>query len=515
LTSINERQYQIPFCQVLSASGETILYTSSHGPFEKGKDIITRTVTGEIRAYQLKMADIGLSEWRDIHGEINNLVELPIEHVSAGLIATFTPYLVTNGELTDPVLDQVRVANLGWKKRGFPNALKVIQKGELLDRFQTAHGAYLPRELVDFRTFLELVLRDGAFVAEKRKAALLLEHVLAASPGQSQLNVGRAAASAVLLTAYITRAAEAAGNHWACFEYWVLAAAYILRLGEQYGSSEPQWSVSFDLCEASADRAVAALEAECQARANLVEGNPLVDGHTYSSRVTVLTGLLAAAAIRNRLRHQEPSDFALHFIQGHLKQASVWGESAIPYLVLAAIHLECECRPFKAEALLLQMLAQIISQNRAGSKSRGLPNPYYSTEEAIRLYTGLDSLNPEAFAERTYTAETLIQMLARRWRRQALTSLWRGVTRMQLSTYMPQSAPEWFRWRSSEGAVASHVADEPQSWEQLRTYSEQLRYDELPKALIARSQFVPWFMLVYPHRMTPQLVQFLETALRS
>src|SRR6266849_9160941 len=49
LISANERQYQLPFCQVLAASGETILYTSTHGPFEKGKDIITRTPTGEIR----------------------------------------------------------------------------------------------------------------------------------------------------------------------------------------------------------------------------------------------------------------------------------------------------------------------------------------------------------------------------------------------------------------------------------------------------------------------------------
>src|SRR5437899_6293013 len=80
LTSVNERQYQLPFCQVLAASGETILYTSAHGPFEKGKDIIARTSSGEIRAYQLKCGDIGLSEWREIHGEINNLVELAIEH---------------------------------------------------------------------------------------------------------------------------------------------------------------------------------------------------------------------------------------------------------------------------------------------------------------------------------------------------------------------------------------------------------------------------------------------------
>src|ERR1035438_8410885 len=69
LTNVNERQYQLPFCQVLAAEGETILYISTHGPFEKGRDIITRTPTGEIRAYQLKAGDIGLGAWRDIRSE--------------------------------------------------------------------------------------------------------------------------------------------------------------------------------------------------------------------------------------------------------------------------------------------------------------------------------------------------------------------------------------------------------------------------------------------------------------
>ena len=79
LTSVNERQYQLPFCQVLASRGETILYVSSHGPFEKGKDVISSTSEGTIHAYQLKKGDIGLREWRDIHGEVENLIELAIE----------------------------------------------------------------------------------------------------------------------------------------------------------------------------------------------------------------------------------------------------------------------------------------------------------------------------------------------------------------------------------------------------------------------------------------------------
>jgi hypothetical protein len=229
LTSVNERQYQLPFFQVLAAEGETILYVSSHGPFEKGKDVITRTAVGEIRAYQLKAGDISLSGWRDIHGEIVNLVELAIELPGTTPITEFVPYLVTNGELKDPVLEQVRVENVTWQSRGIDKTLKVIQKGELFERFRASHGAYLPRELADFRTFLELILHDGAAPADKEKAAQLIEHVLPREPQQeSPLNVARAASSIVLLAAYITGPAVLASNHWCVFEYWVLTGAYPL-----------------------------------------------------------------------------------------------------------------------------------------------------------------------------------------------------------------------------------------------------------------------------------------------
>ena len=37
LTSATERSFQIPFCQLLSAQGEKLVYIATHGQFEKGK----------------------------------------------------------------------------------------------------------------------------------------------------------------------------------------------------------------------------------------------------------------------------------------------------------------------------------------------------------------------------------------------------------------------------------------------------------------------------------------------
>ena len=80
LTNTNERNYQTPFCQVLMHKGQRVLYLSSHRPMEQGKDIITQDVNGDYNAYQLKTGDIDLRKWRDIRGEIEELIQLPIVH---------------------------------------------------------------------------------------------------------------------------------------------------------------------------------------------------------------------------------------------------------------------------------------------------------------------------------------------------------------------------------------------------------------------------------------------------
>src|SRR5262249_38503203 len=143
LTSVNERQYQIPFCQLLAAADEEVVYVSTHGPFEQGKDIITLTRNGPPRAYQLKTGDLNLAEWRKIKGEIEELVEYPINHPAVRTKRQHEPILVTNGELRDTVVQAINVANQAWRRRRFP-ALRVITKSTLLQRFVALHGTFLP-----------------------------------------------------------------------------------------------------------------------------------------------------------------------------------------------------------------------------------------------------------------------------------------------------------------------------------------------------------------------------------
>jgi hypothetical protein len=125
LTSSNERQYQIPFCQLLAAEGETILHISTHGPMEQGKDVISRGRDGSIRAYQLKGGRLTQKDWRKYKSELDELVVYPVEHPSIRTRKLHHPFLVTNGSVADTVINSIRSANKAWS-RTHANALRLI-----------------------------------------------------------------------------------------------------------------------------------------------------------------------------------------------------------------------------------------------------------------------------------------------------------------------------------------------------------------------------------------------------
>lgn len=518
LTSVNERQYQLPFCQVLAARGETILYISSHGPFEKGKDVITSTADGAIHAYQMKKGDIGLREWRDIQGEVENLIELAIEISGRAPVTEFVPYLVTNGEFTDPVIEQIRVANLSRHNRGTHNELRTIARGELFGMFRDAHGAYLPRELADFRTFLELILHDGSAPAAKETAALLFEHLIPNDlTSISHLDVARAATSIALLTAYISGPAVLAANHWSVFEYWVLAGCYVLYLPAKAGRAEAACDSVFGMCEMAAESALLALAEECKNRANFVQGIPLDDGAIYRARMTILLGLICALdlSLLVRGKPREHSLIAERLLMDRLKETIFWGESATPFYWMCMLVAEQHCNSTLAEGLAIRLVKDTCEANGDSAKGRGFPNPYYSAEDALRIAHRFDQMNDEQFVGRSYSVLALTHFLARRLRRQALASLWHGITRLGLVDYIPASAAEWFRWESKEGVLNSHLVDEPQSWAVLRTRAKGTATDSLPRALLTRPAFLLWYVLVYPHRFTPTTARVIDDAVMN
>lgn len=513
LTSANERQYQIPFCQLLSAEGESIVEVSTHHPHEKGKDIVTVLPSRRVRAYQLKAGRIDLGTWRSIEGEINDLVELPVEHPSIrSHRAWHEPVLVTNGDITPPVLDQIRSKNVAFRRRGFPE-LALIVKGELLRRFGVLHGHYLPSDPQELGRFLKLILESGKNPFDKETFSIFLETVLPLDERQvSARNVERALASAAVLTSYALQGCEAAQNHWAVFEAWTVMGAYSLAVAEKTAAPERHWKTTFDLCQMGAERALRNLLEECENRQHFVEGDALTDGHFFRCRQTILIGLLSAFALLNSGQNLRENEFGFisGFVIRHLRDSAPWGESAVPYYALAALLLEQSSQQGSSEHLVSNLISTISAQNGDDGVRPGFPNVYYSPEAVVRRACGLDTNDLENFVGFSYTLMPLIDFLARRWRRRELASKWHSVTRISLQRFEPEHRWQWLTWRSRTGRLISTFAKEPEKWSDLVADANRVDICHIPSLLRKNSAFLPLFILVFPHRYDRAVQKLLD-----
>lgn len=519
LTSANERSYQLSFCQLLAAEGEAVVYVSSHGPLEQGKDVISVNKSGKVRAYQLKCGDINLADWRKHKGEITDLIELPIQHPGIALRRNPECYLVTNGDIKDPAIKAITAANVAWKKRKYP-PLQTISKGNLLSRLLSVHGSYLPKELADFTLLLELLLSDGYGPLNKEKVAKMLESVLPiAMPSKMKASeLKRVIASSVLLMGYVLQNAYRVRNQWAVFEGWALMGSYLLGIASKYDLPESAWTESLAICETGAEGALHDLCAECESAQTLIQGHPFTDGHFYHARVTILVGLLAALDLYSRLKRpqEERSAYAVKFVREWRFKMKTWGESATPYFALAALASEANGESPAAEQIILNTLATLVQVNGNRGHEFGLPSPYYSAEESLGFAFGLKERPSESFAGSSYTAQPMIDFLTRRWRRQALRGLWHPIARLTMQSFEPGSDLNWFRWRvKDDGVLNSRLLGSPQSWGELLQSASNLNLASLPKHLSDRPAFAIFFSLVYPHRFTRELLFLMESAIKA
>jgi hypothetical protein len=523
LTNAGERGgYEIAFGQLLSYQGHRILHKSSHGPMEQGKDIITIGPDGIPCAYQLKAeGDITLSTWRKIKGEIDELIEIPIQHPSvANDFPNHRAYLVNNGYLKDTVRRLIHDRNRVSKQRGLPE-LHVIQLGDLIKDFASVHGRFLPTEPHEFRRFLELCAKDGAEILPAIEFSAFLLSILRfdeKKPKRSE--VGRAIASSLVFANYVLSPYQEVHNSISVINGWVLVASHILALAAKVGLPKNRWKESFDLCMTGVEAAFNDLLVGLNGKTDFRQGDPLTDGLVYRARSTLLLGYLTAHIHYLKLKNKR-SDFEdeiAGFVDRERRHLLYWSEAATPAFLSIAWYLETQSRQLEAENIILSITQAIAKMNGPENQGHRLPDPYHPLDEVLRMYLplgreGLDDIDQEDFKGHSYSLKSLIEWLARRLRRQSLARLWEDITHICFSEFVPSPVWATYLWYSPQGRLHHTYPGRPQSWKALLKQAKRNRSTTVHEMLRERPEFLLLFLMVYPHRLVPNLIGFLDEAI--
>lgn len=509
LTSVNELGYQLPFCEALIAEGYTILHISRHGRGEHGKDVIARRSDGVLCTFQLKGGDINLSAWREIRGEVEELVRLPLRFPGISETEPHIPHLVTNGELRGDAVESIRQFSDAWERQGSPK-LQVWQRGTVLDLFLSAQGSYLPTRLSAFRDFVNLYVGPFSGQLSRAELARLLERISDGVPTDlTNRQLARAIAALVVVSGYIVEQYAQAGNHCAAMEGWVITAAAILHLAERQSSSVSVYEATLNLVRLGFERSLGLLFAEARDRDNFVELGGLADAMVYGVRATRVIGWAAYLALEQLRTKQLDGSKDLIAILKREGMALQWlGEADWPLRVALVLWLDRIGRCNDAEAMLIGW-AQSLLPHR--DEEADTPSPYWPPEKVLRRRYGLLArLDNERFGNHTYTLSQCLDMLVRRLRRQAVAQLWPACSHMTMCNFEIDPPDDFYRWRTDNGVLRERLPELTASWSEWRNRVFKPDTASVPVGFRRHPEWALAFVIVYPHRANQQMTTYLD-----
>ena len=517
LIKANEKSFQIPFCQMLTGEGYKVVHLTRHGSFEEGKDIIAIDPDGTPCAFQLKGSDSGKitqKEWAKYIDQVNRLVEIPIKHPSIDETKSRRVYFVTNGELDEEVRVEIAGRNSDWRRRQHPELIPIV-KGEMLTRFMIIQSDLWPDQLTSEKELLELFLANGYGYLDKSKLAHFLENLLLNPEAATKAEGPRNLASAAIFTSYALSPFTQAENYVAIIEGWMVFLSCLIAYSEKFSLNEKYWKDSAYIAEEAIKIAVSDLVEEMKDRKNFIAGNALVDAPFYRGRLTWLMSFVSLFVLWQRQSNPEwkPTEWISSFLVANQKSLLFWGEVATPQILAVAWALRSIGLPFNSDRLLFEMLKGIIDRNITNA---GLPDPYHPLGEIVLNETGLsDKQHEENFKGRSYSLDALIQLLAKRDFRGVLGENWKQITSLQFVEFQPEKAWQYCLWNCEDGLLNTTIPLAPQSWQDLVKKANSYNLDKIPLYFRNNPVLFLFFLVVYPHRLTPDGAKFIDETLKS
>jgi len=508
LINSNERGFEIPFVQCLLNEGHTILLTPSHGPFEQGKDIVTIGPNGEAYAYQLKSGDIDLDEWREIRGEVIELVEMPIKYPKP-IKKKHKSYLVTNGDLSPPARQTIIDQNKIWVDNDF-EPLEIICKDELLGIFLDNTGDFLPSEINDFSFFLDLYVQTEKGILDKNKYVRFLEDFIR-KDFRFKIEIKRTLSSLVMLCQYILGSFERKKDHIKLVESWTIFMNNLLYIVERENLDDVYWYDTFNLIMDKILSQLEELKKEVIERENYLESD-WDGGKIISARLTIIGGWLSALELMNKklVKDYEVDKNVCEFVINNLPYMWYWGEYANPYYIMMVKLLQItDNSPFGLKILNDVLARYVLNNNKADCA--GMPDPYVGPSLSLENYFGVadDPIDFKQYIGASYHLSSIISYLVKNEQRAPLEALWKEISYILNQRLIPEKPEDYLLYRIERGDFLSNYFSQPQSYNELLRQATNPIADYIPKVLKNYDFYIYLLLLVYPHRLDQEIIKLL------
>ena len=509
LDSANELTYQPLFCQWLTSADYVVKHVSGPGQaaFEEGKDVIA-TKDNVAHAFQLKGGYISLRRWRrEVLPQIRELRELRIKHPGIDGRKPHKSYLITNGELGDSVRTRIDSRNKnGWND----NPLIVWRRGDLLNKFIGMADGILPKDLTMYRRLVDLIFANGTGPADIPKTESFFRDILKIDEERNNEQRRRDIAAAMVYASLITGCYRRKENYISTTRILVVLISHVLLLADRYTLHDRLWANAYKIMWADVLNQARSLTAEV-ADSDILDSSSGLFGPFRKHEAALfmfalhLSELVSGAGLPANNDSGRPVR--------RYRPIAAWGEASfLPCIFLSMILKRVGDAGDSSSRLLQRIVVEIIERNGRKAKRRpGLVPPYFGVEFGVNAtLESLSGPNDNDFTRTSYYLQPVVEMLARAGHRKFLGSNWREISLISLQQFVPTRSWQHYLWRSPEGVNKTIVQQESQSWIDLVALASGRTAENLPRSLCRYPEFLPFFLAVFPHRLDPEILGYLD-----
>lgn len=529
LDNATEREYQFAFRSVLIFSGYKILHDTSHTSLELGKDIIARAPDGSINAYQLKGnpgGRITISQWQELIPQINSLIYQPINHPNIPASALHQPILVTNGEIHEDVSAAIVALNQRVAAAvPVVRQLSTMARGELLSLFVAHADKIWPVSVEMQRDILNLLASDGGDAAPSRHFGGLIVKLLGIGESKKQRMKIERIAAAHLITSIIASNWQKEGNLFEVVRLYALlygsVCAYVDWSNGSLKVARPLLAeIEFNIWQTLGSFA------QWLRLRHPIKGRPLINSNIltefayFHPRQKMVIGLVSVLALASDVNKEpELADYIWSLVCETSSSQYLFGEAILPFC-LAAFWAQSSLQGKRTpDVEIVGILRTILSANSDDNARRHIVGPYYTLPEVIEwqlkefLGVGISKLDEDDHYQRSWFAESIFYLVARRNYKQACKYFWFDLTKFLHSRTRLQ-APWQFGLIEYENA--SHEDKQvrvPQTWADVVDAASREYTPLAPAVMMERPLMVLLYCLFVPHRMDFDTVLWLDRKL--
>ena len=523
LDSASERSYQRCFCQMLTGQGFRIVHNTKHTPQEFGKDVIAVSPEGKLVGYQLKGnpgATLTPSQFNDIRGQLEQLATLALGIPGYEGKVPDACYLVTNGEVSELVSQQIQLLNASLVARGHPfEKIKTITRGTLLAWSKNLGLALWPSEMEDFGNLVKLLNYRGDEMFPAQFLDPLLRHTLCIDKEVKNQELSRRVTSAAVMTAVALHSFSRRKNHFAEITGWTMFITYSIAACEKNDvdyskhckeavltARDGIYDLLGQLCEEALERNIP------------VEGDPYSEFAFYRPRVLLMSALMAIYWMwseEETWKRPHHKSLVEKLIPENLPQKWLWGEGVIPNFLTFIWYRKKIVVSANHDMMIAAVLAALL-KNKTGGEGEPLASPYYDVEEVVQhqyhqVLGCQDPFEGDGFEGNSYFCESLMMCLVRSNLKPTCQELWPDFTKIGHERVVPDKAWQFGLYRAGDAATnETQIYPPTAQWSELQEICREHAAADVPDVLKADPVLLLLFVNVFPFRASFSAMKFLH-----